>query len=30
MRDINLSEQLVHYFGLFLIKKEEDGEASSK
>ncbi|KAK3738005.1 hypothetical protein QZH41_009634, partial [Actinostola sp. cb2023] len=28
MTDINLSDELVHYFALFLIKREEDGEAS--
>ena len=30
MAEINLSEDLVYYFGLFLIKRAEDGEAASK
>ena len=30
MAKIDLSEDLVYYFGLFLIKREDDGEASSK
>ena len=30
MAEINLSEELVHYFGLFLIRRGEDGEASSR
>ena len=30
MTEINLSEDLVYYFGLFLIKRAEDGEATSK
>ncbi|EDO37172.1 predicted protein [Nematostella vectensis] len=28
MREIKLSEELFHYFALFLIKREEDGEAT--
>ena len=30
MAEINLNEELVYYFGLFLIRREEDGEAASK
>ena len=30
MAEINLNEDLVYYFGLFLIKRADDGEATSK
>ena len=30
MAEINLNEDLVYYFGLFLIKRADDGEAASK
>ena len=30
MAEIDLNEDLVYYFGLFLIKRAEDGEATSK
>ena len=30
MTEINLNEDLVYYFGLFLIKRADDGEATSK
>ena len=30
MAEIGLHEDLVYYFGLFLIKRADDGEATSK
>ena len=30
MAEISLNEDLVYYFGLFLIKRADDGEATSK
>ncbi len=30
MAEIDLNEDLVYYFGLFLIKRADDGEATSK
>ena len=30
MAEIDLSEELVYYFGLFLMKRTEDGEARSE
>lgn len=30
MAEIGLHEDLVYYFGLFLVKRADDGEAASK
>lgn len=30
MTEIDLNEELVYYFGLFLIKRADDGEATSE